>query len=222
MSTSANQISLNLLNCLDSEDERKLLARFLTCECVLPDRPGVLGIASERAPSKGSILEFGVYKGASIRYLSDLFPGRRIYGFDSFVGLPEPWVRTTDGKFYGVGHFRLTQKPTVPDNVTLVEGYFESTLPVWLSSFNGIVALLHIDADLYSSAKFVLESLDRYLVPEVVIVFDELCDWQNSGVYSAWPDGEWKAFCAWINASKFNFEVIARGVQYSAAIRITA
>ena len=40
----------------------------------------------------GLFLEFGVYKGTSINFISSLIPDKKIYGFDSFGGLPEEWV----------------------------------------------------------------------------------------------------------------------------------
>ena len=61
----------------------------------------------------GLFLEFGVYKGRSIKYTSKLIQKSRIYGFDSFSGLPETWRgRITKGTF------RVKKKPRVPSNVS--------------------------------------------------------------------------------------------------------
>ena len=166
----------------------------------------------------GSILEFGVFKGESLRGLSNLFPQRTLYGFDSWEGLPEDWVRS-DTSVYREGHFK-TPKPEMPDNVTLIEGFFEDTLPEWLdNNFMGI-ALIHIDADLYSSAKFVLDTLDPFIVPGARIIFDELVDWQDSGVYPEWPQGEWKALCEWLEEKDRVVKPLSRGTQYSACVEV--
>jgi predicted O-methyltransferase YrrM len=58
---------------------------------------------------EGSILEFGFFEGASINYMSSIVDGdRRLYGFDSFEGLPENWRQD-----YEKGRFALNQLPQV-------------------------------------------------------------------------------------------------------------
>lgn len=42
--------------------------------------------------TEATVLEFGVFKGESINAISELLPSATIYGFDSFLGLPEDWV----------------------------------------------------------------------------------------------------------------------------------
>ena len=41
-------------------------------------------------PNNGIWIEFGVYNGHSITYISN-FTKNIVYGFDSFEGLPETW-----------------------------------------------------------------------------------------------------------------------------------
>jgi hypothetical protein len=54
-----------------------------------------------------------------------------------------------------------------------------------------------------------------------VLVFDELCDWADSGVYPAWREGEWRALNEWIECSGRCLRVLARGPKFSAAVRIS-
>ena len=63
----------------------------------MPDAVGletarqVLDLALTELPTDGVILEFGVFRGGTIRYLAKAVPGRKVHGFDSFEGLPEIW-----------------------------------------------------------------------------------------------------------------------------------
>src|ERR1044072_3434759 len=55
-------------------------------------RTYVLDLAVKKCPlSSGQILEFGVFKGHSIRRLAAYFPDADIFGFDTFEGLPNDW-----------------------------------------------------------------------------------------------------------------------------------
>lgn len=165
----------------------------------------------------GTVLEFGVYRGRTLRSLAEALPDRKLFGFDSFTGLPEPWVRS-DTSTYQAGHFRLKGVPTdFPQNVSLVRGFFEDTLRLWRSLNTDQVALLHIDSDLYSAAKHVLSTLNDRLVPGTVVVFDELCDWKESGIYPAWREGEWKALVEWTIEHDRDVRLLARGENFSAA-----
>jgi hypothetical protein len=183
------------------------------------DRLSLLRKCLLKADSKGYALEFGVYKAESISFLAKLSSERQWFGFDSFVGLPEAWVRS-EISTYEPGHFALEALPKVPANVTLVKGMFEDSLPGWLQTHSSDISFLHIDADLYSSAKYILSSLNDRLKPGAIIVFDELSDWNDSGVYANWQDGEWKALCEWVGEMHRNIGILGRGPAYSAGIVI--
>src|SRR4051794_12987601 len=57
-----------------------------------PDRYAMMGACLRQMPSTGLIMELGVYKGESIRRIAGQIGDRRVYGFDSFEGLKEPWI----------------------------------------------------------------------------------------------------------------------------------
>jgi predicted O-methyltransferase YrrM len=158
----------------------------------------LLTAAFKRADVSGNrlILEFGVFMGASINHLAKL-TDQTIYGFDSFEGLPEDWE---DGLKKGL--FAVPKLPKVARNVTLIKGWFNETLPEFLKLNPGPVGLLHVDSDLYSSAKTVLTLLEPRLKAGSVIVFDEYFN------YPGWQEGEFKAFMEFLERTGLAFEFI--------------
>lgn len=149
--------------------------------------------------SGGLFLEFGVYKGESINHLSKLRPNAIWYGFDSFVGLPEAW--TLGAK---AGAFSVDGKlPAVRDNVRLIKGFFEDTLPRFVAEHRGEkIALVHVDCDLYSATKTILTNMKDMIVPGTIILFDELIN------YHGWQGGEYKAFTEFVSDHKIHFEYL--------------
>jgi len=128
---------------------------------------------------EGLILEFGVAKGDSLRYLANLCSSSIVHGFDSFEGLPESWVNNEKGSFTQNGVL-----PKVPKNVQLWKGYFDETLPDWEKINKGEIALLHVDCDLRSSTFTVFEALSDRIVPGTVILFDDYFNfpyWKDDG-----------------------------------------
>jgi Polysaccharide pyruvyl transferase/Methyltransferase domain len=154
-----------------------------------------LTCAWERVPA-GLALEFGVYKGVTINHLARLAPDRQFFGFDSFLGLPEQW----SGNRYSKLNFdRKGKVPKVPSNATIVEGWFHETLPGFLAKHNEPIAFMHIDCDIYSSTKTVLDLTAGRLAPGAVLVFDDFFN------YLGYELHEYKAF----------FEFVERfGVEY--------
>ena len=125
-------------------------------------------------------LEFGVYSGSTINYFSQ-FTKDDIYGFDTFDGLPENWVDDNNNIVLTKGFFSLNGKmPQVNNNVKLIKGLFQSTLDEFLNLHKDKkISFVHIDCDLYSSAKYVLEKIHNYLDENCVFVFDELVNVPN-------------------------------------------
>jgi Macrocin-O-methyltransferase (TylF) len=137
----------------------------------------------------GLYAEFGVYKGDSINRLATLRPRQVFHGFDSFEGLPESWTVGARTGSFSIGG-RL---PAVRSNVVLVKGFFEQTLEQFVPACGKkVVAFMHIDCDLYSATKTVLDRLAPLLVEGTVIVFDEYFN------YPGWQQGEFKAFAEFI------------------------
>lgn len=135
------------------------------------------------APQGGMALEFGVATGGTLRIIAEARRGQGgVYGFDSFEGLPETW-RTGVPK----GAFATSTLPQV-DGAELVKGWFDQTLPDFLEKHPGPVDFLHIDCDLYSSTRTVLDLVGDRLRPGSIVMFDELFN------YPTWQQHEIKAW----------------------------
>lgn len=67
------------------------------------------------------------------------------------------------------------------DNVVLITGRFGVTLPVFLERHQESCAFVHIDCDIYSATKLVLDTLIRSerLVAGTIVLFDELYNYPN-------------------------------------------
>ena len=150
----------------------------------------------------GAYLEFGVFEGYSINYFSRRLSGFKFYGFDSFEGLEEDWYGHPG---YKKGTFSLSgQLPKVDERVELIQGWFESTVPMFLESFTHDGKLvIHMDADTYKPTKFLLETLKSSLVGGTIIIFDEFYGYQN------WRAHEFKAFQEFAQSNNLQFRYIA-------------
>ena len=151
----------------------------------------------------GLFLEFGVFKGQSINMLSKLKPSKIFHGFDTFTGLPEEW--DMGDKKIKAGHFYLDKMPNVEKNVILHKGLFESTIPEWQKKHKEEISFINIDCDLYSSTKTVLTYLNKQIVKNTIIRFDDLLP-SPLRPYPNWIEGEWKALSEWVE--KFQREII--------------
>jgi hypothetical protein len=145
----------------------------------------------------GLVLEFGVATGRSINYMAAR-TARKIYGFDVFTGLPETWRPG-----FEIGQLNVGGLPAVRDNVELVAGLFEDTLPHFADTHPGPIALLHIDCDLYNSTRTIFRYLGHKIVRGTVIMFDEYIN------YPGWQQHEFRAYQEYINWSKQEYEYIA-------------
>ena len=83
-------------------------------------------IALSKINKSGLHLEFGVYKGNSLNYFSNVLKNTTWYGFDSFLGMQEDWK----GGWFGKGYLNLNnQIPELNKNVKIIKGWFKDTLP---------------------------------------------------------------------------------------------
>jgi hypothetical protein len=169
----------------------------------------------------GCILEFGVYKGETLKILSEFFVNEKVWGFDSFEGLPENWdISNSSNIMFPKGYFNVDKIPEFKTNVNLVRGYFENTLPLWIKHHQEPAKLIHIDCDLYSSTKDVLLNLNSIIVPGTIIIFDEFYPWNDYTSYDQWHLGEYKALNEWVLEYNRSFELIHRSGHQQCSIRI--
>lgn len=118
-------------------------------------------------------LEFGVASGNSMRWWAgeNENADSRLYGFDTFEGLPENW-----GSTFKKGAMRADVPQTGDERVKFVKGLFQDTLPGFLKEHDlsgSKRKIIHLDADLFSSTLFALSSLSPVLRPGDIILFDE-------------------------------------------------
>ena len=159
---------------------------------------------------EGHYLEFGVFTGGTIRFIARRIGQRTIHGFDSFKGLPEAW----SGFNLGRGAFDLGGRlPRVPDNVRLHRGYFEDSLPAWLIENPGQVSFIHLDCDLYSSTKTVLDLIAPRVASGTVILFDEYFNYAN------WEKHQFKAFQGFVQEHDVKYAYLGFARQ-QVAVRI--
>lgn len=123
----------------------------------------------------GLRLEFGVWRGNSIRRCATKFADQHWYGFDSFEGFPD------DGRVDWQKPFKVIELPDTPPNVTLVKGYFADTLDAFLTATPGQVVFVNVDCDIYSSTVDIFTALERHgqIRPGLVIYFDELVNYAD-------------------------------------------
>jgi Flp pilus assembly protein TadD len=160
----------------------------------------------EQAKVDGMVMEFGVRYGTSIRWIADHVPGK-VYGFDSFRGLPERWHIQPESTYSTHGEL-----PAVPPNVELTVGPFEQTLAAFVASHEGPVRYVNVDCDLYSSARTVLDALGDRIVPGTVIVFDEYL------INDRWREDEFRAFQESVLGRGWKYEYLGFGVLTQQAV----
>lgn len=182
VSRSDEQLFLTELNNRIRADSVEFVRKYMPLATYMPEWKNMFEFSVPRL-ADGMLLEFGVAKGKSINYLAQLTP-RQVHGFDSFESFPEAYAGhvTSHDAFDYKGKL-----PNVRPNVTLYPGFFDKTLPGFLSKNSGPVAFIHIDCDLYSSTKTVFDALkDR--IQDTYIQFDEYYN------YWCWEHHEHRAF----------------------------
>ncbi|MGH3675006.1 MAG: class I SAM-dependent methyltransferase [Mycobacterium sp.] len=146
----------------------------------------------------GLALEFGVATGTTLKIIADaVLSDRTVVGFDVFTGLPETW-RTG----FPAGEFAQQEVPDIP-GAQLIVGMFEDELPGFLARNEEQITFVHVDCDLYSSTKTILDLTGNRLAPDAVLVFDEFFN------YPGWQQHEYRAWREFIEQSGRTFEYLA-------------
>jgi hypothetical protein len=181
----------------------------MTSALIMRDEIGVITHALKAVAIDGLFMEFGVRSGRTINHIARRRPKATVHGFDSFEGLPEAWTGYTmdRGAFGGEG------VPEVGSNVRLHVGWFDATLPEFLDDHAEDVAFIHIDSDIYSSAKTILSELAPRFRPGSVIVFNEYFNYPN------WKQHEFRAWQEFCSDHDVAYEYLAWGL-YEASVVI--
>ena len=134
-----------------------------------------------------TFVEFGVWEGYSIKFLSAEFsnPKNRFFGFDSFEGLPESWHTMTGSKEQGAFSTAGMSPLTDDARVKFIKGWFQNTVESFVSELdlNDSSLVVHYDADLYSSTLFTLIQMDR-LKTKYLAIFDEIPGDETRALYN--------------------------------------
>jgi lipopolysaccharide biosynthesis glycosyltransferase len=140
-----------------------------------------------------SFVECGVAKGgclAIMKYVAS--PNNKIYGFDSFEGMPDitpedlgaynksdihhGFGKVGDNLSGGIENVYNTFKICGLDttNVTLIKGFFKDT---FVTDFIDEIAVLRLDSDWYESTKICLDKFYNNVVVGGVIIIDDYGHW---------------------------------------------
>jgi len=146
--------------------------------------------AALNAPKRGIVAEFGVYAGGNGMLLNHLMK-QDIHLFDSFEGF-SPKVDLKDnekhleGKFHpqekGISFEDIIKAYKPHPRVHIHKGYFSETMRLIK---NKKIALAHVDADVYSSTKEVLEFILPRMAKGGIILLDDYKYWETPGVFEA-------------------------------------
>ncbi len=146
----------------------------------------------------GAFVECGVARGGSSALMAlvaaDNSSNRKLWLFDSFEGLSEPTAedeyqeslryapgnRSSDlvapgyclGTFEEVEVLLFSKLALSRDNISMVKGWFQDTLPECRDK-TGSIAILRIDGDWYESTKCCLENLYDNVVSGGSIIIDD-------------------------------------------------
>lgn len=145
-----------------------------------------------RTAPAGALVDCGVWNGGSTALLAaGGGPGRAVWAFDSFEGLPEPDDLDGDesagwgGELQGdPERVRAAVRKAARSNggaprLEIRKGWFENTLPAAAPEI-GPIAVLHVDGDWHSSVLTTLESLYDQVVPGGYVVIDDYGHWPGA------------------------------------------
>lgn len=141
----------------------------------------------------GDYLEFGVCHGTSMNCMNQVLASHkmknvRLFGFDSFEGMPES-TKSEDGSWYP-GQFKseldetrffLTKNGIDWKKTWLTKGWFSDTLTENFKKEHQLkkASIIMIDCDIYSSAKESLNFCASLILDKTIIIFD---DWNSDNL----------------------------------------
>lgn len=158
----------------------------------------LLEFALGQCSIEGLVMEFGVYRGDSLRAIAQRLT-QPVHGFDSFEGLPQDWTYYQKrGRFSLQGQVPHFDEP----NIRVHKGWFDQILPRFLADHPEPARFVHIDCDIYASTRAVLDLLQPRIVKGTIIVFDEYLN------YPGWREHEYKAFQEYVAAHRLSYRYL--------------
>ena len=171
----------------------------------------------------GDVIEFGTFTGGSTKILAGMFPDKKVFTIDHFLGLEETkkgvpnssdWYKDAFSIYnpiYKDNHNvpksieELKQRFLPFPNITMI---IEDVHKLKNPSDYGIskIAVCNIDVDIYEPTVSSLEFLTKCEWEEVFIRFD---DWH--GNEKEYDNHERLAFAEWIEKYQYKFEITHGG-----------
>jgi hypothetical protein len=168
-------------------------------------------------PVRGEIAEFGVWRGGGLETLARLSgkyglqPAPKIYGFDTFAGIPaseKPLVNKLASVF-AEGQFADTSLDFVQKRVPealLVQGVFADVKPLAEYGIEKL-RLVHLDGDIYEGYRDALALITPCVQVGTVILGDEPIPPTHWSRTSVREHGQ-RAIREWEDATGFNLHLI--------------
>jgi O-methyltransferase len=142
----------------------------------------------------GDYFEFGLWRGKTFLYAYEMkrryrCEDMRLWGFDSFQGLPA--VDDPRDNIWRVGQFSCSEpefrdilrRAGIPQrDYELISGYYENSLNSQTRDrlVGRSAAIVYIDCDLYSSTKQVLDFVKPFFVDGTIVCFDDYYNYKAS------------------------------------------
>jgi O-methyltransferase len=151
-------------------------------------RKGLAHLSGSGKECIGDYLEFGVFQGTSMICMWDVLNEMnlghvRMFGFDSFEGMPDAASTDDDGVFkpgefaapYELTKQRLVEAGVPESRAILIKGWFSDTLNPETVARHSIknAGVIMIDADIYTSSKQALDFCAPLIQQEAVLVMDD-------------------------------------------------
>ena len=157
-----------------------------------PERLRGLRAVADRVVRRGipgHVVECGVYRGGSAIVLAERLlrgsPGREMWLFDVFTGMPAPGDQDPAEAWDDVGKFvsspdvvraNMEAAGLATDRVHIVRGMFEETVRGFRPP---PIAFLHLDCDWYDPVKLCLDTFFDAVSPGGVVVLDDYGFWSG-------------------------------------------
>jgi O-methyltransferase len=186
-----------------NEDFKALLKLIDNVTVITPDRLFMLYQLSKYASNlQGDMAEVGVYKGGSAKLIAKACPDKKIHLFDTFSGLPAGSPEHLDtargGEFSDTSLESVKNFMSDCNNVVFHPGLFPDSVPTKLEK----LCFVHMDVDIYKSARSCLEYFYPKLVSGGILVSDDF----------EWPgcEGVPKAIKEFLSRKKETYIVAAK------------
>lgn len=185
-------------------------------DCYVPDPTFINGCnraITNLNGQPGTFLEFGVYGGRTFEYLAiqilDKSPQSKLYGFDSWKGLPKETLGVWFPERHSKGKMatpacavvrklsELNIKVGQDDRFHLISGFFCNSLTHKLQATINNLIFVNVDVDIHSSTIELLEFITPLVQIGTVIFLDNWADPNDCKIRNdKW--GEHLAFEQWL------------------------